>query len=197
MSTRARRLSGDDGLTAIELVIAMLVLAIIMVPLVGSFVIGLATTSQSAQETTNSSDAQILAAFFDGDVASSQVVNPAGASCGTAGTAVLSLRWNDSGAATVVSYRSVQDNTDQVDLQVTTNVFRLERVACTNGSVTDTSIVARQLAAQPTVTCDGPACGPDAKPSTVSLSMSSYARLLASSTERYTFGVTATRKVTS
>lgn len=191
-----RRRSGDEGFTVIELIIAMLIMIILMVPLATAFVLGLGTTHGSERDATNSSDAQILAGFFDTDVSSAQTVGVT-SGCGGAGT-FLTLKWNDGGAAVEAAYRAVADAARQAELQLAVPIYTAERVQC-GGAGAGTSVVARTLLAVPTVTCDGAPCSASTTtPRRVTLTGQESAVQLTdqSATDRYSLGVTATRKVT-
>lgn len=186
----------DDGFTVIELMIAMMILLVIMTPLATSFVIGLGTTRGSEQDASNSADAQLLASFLDADVASAETVSESSA-CGGAST-ILGLTWRDGSATTHVAYRTLTNPSRQARLTLTTPVYQLERVVCASvtGPVLEDDIVARTLAGIPDVTCDGSTTCP-ALPRRVTLTAQAYSTQLSdiSSTSRYTFGVTASRRV--
>lgn len=186
----------DDGMTIVELLIAMVILMLIMAPLATSFVLGLGTTRASELDAADSADAQLLSGFFDIDVASAQTVATASsATCGS-GTGVLQLVWKDGTADRVVAYEVVTDSVRQTRLGVTP-VYVLQRVTCsdTAGTVIDTQVVARTLATVPSVSCDKSACS--TTPRRVTLKATAYATQTpdAGTPGRYTFSVTATRKV--
>lgn len=194
--------SSDDGFTLVELLAAMLVMLVITVPLVTSFVVGLTTTRDGLQDTTNSADAQVLAAFFDIDVAGSQqVLEDVESSCG--GAAVLELSWDDAGTANVVTYRlaaadpAIQQDVHEVDPSAT--VATLERAHCVGSAEPVVNAVARSVVGTPSVTCDGDLDCP-VTPRTVSLELQQYSALVKdrnATSNRYTTGVTGTRKVTT
>src|SRR5690349_12332048 len=64
----------ESGFTAIELVIATVILGIIMLPLASAFILSIGTTREANQRTQNSSDAQIFSTYFSTDVASADSV---------------------------------------------------------------------------------------------------------------------------
>jgi type II secretory pathway pseudopilin PulG len=184
----------DDGFTVIELLIAMVLMILLLAPLATSFALGLGTTHATERDTVNSADAQILSAFFDIDVSSSKTVDVT-SSCGGSGT-VLALRWDDGGQQEA-AYVATLDPDRRTELQLSVPIYKLERVTC--GSSPGTSVVAHTLLAPPTVTCDGVLCSSTTTtPRRVTLraqdSSNQQSDLL--STDRYTFGVTATRKIT-
>ena len=188
--------SQDKGFTVIELVIAMMIMLIITVPLVTSFVVGTQTALGGQQDVTNSADTQLLGYFFDIDVANAETVAPSSPSCGGAGSA-LELSWTDGGSQ-LVAYRAVADAARQAELSFPTTVYRLERVLC-NSAGTSTTVLARTLLAAPTVTCDGAPCtATTTKPRRIGLQIQERSTQESDigSTDRFTVGVTAARKVT-
>lgn len=188
----------DEGFTLVELLIAVAVMLIIIVPIANSFVLGLTTTRGGMQDTTNSSDAQVLAGFFDTDVASAETVSTSSA-CAGAGT-VLALSWTDGSAAETVAYRAVADPAMQAELATVSAIDRLERVHCTNGAAVETTIVARSVfdSGGITVSCDGASPCAGARPRRVAIQVKEYTSQIADAgaSGHYTFSLTGTRKVT-
>lgn len=187
----------DDGMTVIELLISMMILGIIMAPLATSFVLGLETTRGSELDAGDSADAQLVAGFWDGDVASAQTVATSSMTCGS-GTGVVQLRWTDGGTIRVVAYRALTDPARQADLRLATPVYTLERIVCSDdsGTVVERQTIARALKAVPVVACDNGSCG--ATPRRVRLSAISYATQTPDlgTPGVFTVDVTATRRVT-
>lgn len=186
----------DEGFTVIELIIAMLIMLLLMAPLASAFVLGLATTRSGEEDAANSSDAQLLASYFDIDVASAESVQTS-SGCGGGGT-ILELRWTDGSAQRFIAYRAVANSARQAELHLTTPVYDLERVACSSasGPVQDTQTLARTLSASPVVTCDnGKPC--TTTPRRVTLAATAYSKQIndQGSTTSFTFGVTAARRV--
>lgn len=194
----------DDGLTLIELLAAMLVMLILTVPLVTSFVLGLTTTRDGLQDTTNSADAQALAAFFDVDVANSQAVQ-AGTPSGCGGP-VLTLTWDDAGTVNTVVYRmaaaDVDVQQDVHEVEPTLTVCSLERLHTVGSGTPEVTTVARSVVGTPAVSCGDSACG--TTPRSVSLEVVLFSALVRDkdlvdgdvASNRFTMGVTAERKVT-
>lgn len=191
---------GDQGFTIVELLIAISVMLVIVVPLAGSFVLGLGTANGSLQDTTNSADAQIVAGFFDTDVTNAESVALT-STCGSTGTAKLGLSWADGSQAVAVAYRLiVNDTAAQSELATPLVIDRLERVRCVDGVVVDTSVIARSVldSSGVQISCDAtPGSCPTPRPRRVSLSLTEFAPQLADTTggSRYAINVTATRKV--
>lgn len=185
----------EDGFTVIELVISMLILLVITIPLVASFVTGIQVSVGSQQDVTNSADVQLVGYYFDVDVSSAELVSPTSPLCGGAGT-LLELRWTD-GGTTRIAYRTVADTERQVDLGITTPIYRMERVKCTSiGS--QVTVLARTLVDGVTALCDMTPCADSSKPRLVTLELTERSTQQSDidAPTTFTFGVSATRKVT-
>lgn len=153
MVSRLRR--DERGVTLIELLMAVVLLAIIIVPLGGALVSFFRNTNTTTNRLAESHDEQIAAAYFAQDVQSIGVRNwatapfslqtsveqnaPAGGGlypCGVAGTpnATLRFAWNDpTGASTtqvvIVSYV----------VETVGGETQLHRLRCVSGSTTPTA----------------------------------------------------------
>lgn len=191
----------DGGFTLIELLLATSIMLVIIVPLTGAFVLGLGTANGSLQDTTNSTDEQVLAGFFDTDVVNAEQVATT-STCGSSGTAVLGLSWTDGAQAVKVAYRAVPDPAAQADLAVPFPIDRLDRVRCVNGAVVDTQQVARSVIESTgvQVTCDAAAVGTCSATTPRRITMTAVEQTPqladAGSNGRFTISVTASRKVT-
>jgi prepilin-type N-terminal cleavage/methylation domain-containing protein len=186
----------EEGFTLVELLIAMLIMLVIIVPLVGSFVLGIQTGLGSQQDVTDSADAQLVGYYFDADVASAETVSPTSSTCGGPGS-ILQLTWTDGGAVQV-AYRAVADTTRQAELHLTTPIYRLERVRCSNAT-TDVTVLGRTVTAVPAAQCDAATCTPSTTtPRRVSLAIPERSTQQADkgSTDTFTVAVSATRRVT-
>jgi type II secretory pathway pseudopilin PulG len=185
----------ESGFTVVELVIAMLIMLVIIVPLVGSFVLGIQTGLGSQQDVTNSADAQLVGYYFDADVASAESVAPTSPTCGGTGS-VLELTWTD-GATVKVVYRAVIDAARQAELHLTTPIYRLERVRCAGGAP-DVTVLGRTVTSVPQASCDDAGCTAGAKPRRVALVISERSTQQGDkgSTDTFTVTVSAVRKVT-
>lgn len=106
LKPRARR---DDGMTLIELLIVIALIAVIVAPLTAIVIVSVRTTDQAADTLSESFDAQLTTAYFSQDVQSAGVRDwsaagfPVTASiwsnlspdpCGSA-TALLHIAWDD------------------------------------------------------------------------------------------------------
>lgn len=190
-----RRRADDEGMTLIELLIAMAVMLIITTPLVTGFVLTLATTSTADQDTTNSIDAQIISSYFDRDVANSDSIS-ASSTCGAGGgsTTVLSSSWLDGATQHIVAYQATADTPQQVALNAA-HVYRVTRYDCTGGGAT-ASVVARSASVVPVALCDGAACTNIAStPSAVTLTINELPKKAGD--PPFVLTLTATRRVTS
>lgn len=187
----------EQGMTVIELLIAIMILGIIMAPLATAFVIGLQTTRGSELDAGNSADAQLIAGFWDIDVASAESVRTSGITCG-AGTAIVQLTLRDASVLRYVTYQATLDIARKAELKLDTDVYTMERVICSDisGTVVEQHILSRTLRAVPTVACDEGVC--TSTPRRVELRAVSHATQTpdAGAPGIYTISVTATRKVT-
>jgi type II secretory pathway pseudopilin PulG len=182
-------------MTLIELLIAMAVMLVITTPLVTSFVLTLATTTTADQDTTNSTDAQVLSSYFDHDVANADSVSTS-STCGAAsGSAtVLATTWLDGATQHVIAYQALPDTQQQAVLN-SAHVYRITRYDCTGGGSAAT-VVARSASVVPVPQCDGTACGAAAStPSSVGLTVNELARKAGD--PAFVMALTATRRVTT
>ncbi|TNC29575.1 PulJ/GspJ family protein [Amycolatopsis alkalitolerans] len=177
------RLNGrDGGFTLVELLLAITILGIITVPLTQVVLVFLRTSDQTAARLTESTDAQLSAAYFARDVASVGVrasaspyatqpsIDTTGDAgwpypCGASGTTpVVRFAWDDYPAgATAVQTR--------VAYVVSADHTQLRRLVCAGSAAPQSAMtLARDLypAAPPVVTCSSPCSGaPDAVSMTV------------------------------
>jgi prepilin-type N-terminal cleavage/methylation domain-containing protein len=174
-----RRCGDDAGFTLVELLVAIAILGIIIVPLAETIIVGLRTTTGAQQRLTESRGVLISAAFFANDV---QSADPTGLTVGSsarcgAGNAVVTMQWaNDVSNSNIAAYVIATDPS---------GTLLLQRRFCQNGTLLNTVTVAPDLAAvPPTVTCS-PGCG---SPRTLTMTV----------TERtgYSYRVQGTRRST-
>lgn len=177
----------DAGMTIIELVVAIIVLGIIIVPLSTSVIIGLATTQRAAQRTTDTTDQQLLASYFLYDVQSAADVSTTSPGCGGANT-ILQLHWVDP-----------VDGLDRKAAYVADPAGTLDRVYCDSSGATRTTSMVAAVQSAPSPRCDGVACSaaqPGGTPRNVSMQVSTVGSKSGASYETYTFTLSATRRVT-
>lgn len=187
----------SHGFTAIEIVIAVLILGIIIAPLLSSYVLGLTTTTSANATTSNSSDAQNLSAFFSSDVASAEKASIA-TGCGTGGgaTEVLLLDLGTGATPRYISYTAEADASEAARLGVP-QALVLNRVACdASNTSTQSTPVAQSMSQLPTLTCAPAACSAaTSEPRTITLDVSEWGGK--SSDEKYTFQISGLRRVTT
>jgi prepilin-type N-terminal cleavage/methylation domain-containing protein len=178
--TRLRDRRDDRGLTLIELLLAVVLLAIIMVPLAGALISFFRNTNATTNRLTESHDEQIAAAYFAQDVQSigvhdwtaapftmktsvEQNVGPTAGlyPCGAASlpAAVLRFAWDEptgdtSTQVVIVSYV----------VETVGGAQQLHRVRCAGGSTTPTSdiVLAHELVSVGTPTFTGSSTMPQA-----------------------------------
>lgn len=140
-----RTVAADEGFTLIELIIVVAIIPLIVGALAVSLISVFSLQNATASRLNDTADSQVVASYFIGDVQSSaQVTSQAltTSSCGNvSGTQLLAMQWSGSAGnyQTTVSY---------VEVQQPDGTYVLERLACTNGSVTpsSTTIIASDLA---------------------------------------------------
>ncbi len=155
----------DDGFTLVELLVAVVIIGIIMVPLSNLFIGFLRTDGTASARLDESHDAQIGATYWAQDVASigiRQAYDPATKTfplaqsvnvafpCSTPAdsSTVAVLGWDEldsSGAATAVRVAYVTSGTSLI------------RLRCDGGTLQSTATLAHELdtASPPTVVCSG------------------------------------------
>lgn len=164
----------EDGLTLIELLISLGLLAIVIGPITFGFLLGLLETTAAHERIADASSAQVISSFLLADVESSQEVRDsvtqrdAGEPCQPAGDLKVELEWTEpkDGANVVASYVSrPEDGQDQ-----------LYRIECTGGVLADPLLLVLNLNADDPVivTCerDGSAVGCPDDPESVAVHFS-------------------------
>jgi prepilin-type N-terminal cleavage/methylation domain-containing protein len=89
----------EDGLTLIEVVIAVTIMAIIMGPLAAAMVIGFNMVNASSQRLSLSADRQLVDVYLARDASSAQSATIGGTSPCTGAAVVLALQWNTVGVS--------------------------------------------------------------------------------------------------
>lgn len=196
MTTRPR---GDDGMTLIELLISIIVLAIIIFPLIMVLEFSFTTASATTQRTQDSAGAQIMSSYFVTDVQGADFVwssahptnfataipnldptKPPSASvqCGSTSGAtqtVLELQWQDlSNAISSVTYDVVTptDGTDPALVRHTYSVNVAANSCTPTGSTTLIYALDNSAGKAPTVTCAPVSC---VTPQTVQMTVNAFA----------------------
>ncbi|TIC88841.1 prepilin-type N-terminal cleavage/methylation domain-containing protein [Nocardioides sp. GY 10113] len=182
---RVNQAAGDDGFTLVELVMAVAILGVVMVALTGVVLQHLKVTAATEARLNESSDQQLVSAYWQGDVSSLGVRTPVDATdplsprqsvwtggtgpgsvppdCGSGlvGDLVIGFAWNvyPVGAADPLD---AWDASLEAAVYVTEQVggqYLLSRVRC-HGASTERHVVARHLRAAPTVACADAAGSP-------------------------------------
>src|SRR4051794_23869428 len=96
----------EAGITLIELMIAVTLLGIIIVPLTTAMVTGLISTGEAASRLSESRSPLFASAYFADDAQSSDVngVTVGGAAACGGGTNVVTFSWNETNAGTNAQY---------------------------------------------------------------------------------------------
>jgi Tfp pilus assembly protein PilW len=141
-ATAIDRVRDESGVTLVELVIAIMLLGIIIVPLTASFIFGIRATSDSTDRLSEARSPLFTSTFFAGDAESATTITTGGTpACGT-GTNVISFSWTEtpvpSGTPTTfrASYVVVGSGADQ----------KLVRNWCAGASPVNAATVAPVLA---------------------------------------------------
>lgn len=107
MSDAARRQSGDEGLTLVELLVATSITGMLASVIASAFFVGVKTTDAANARLAGSQGAQITRSFFPADVSSASADGPVAAitvgppPCTDATPVVATLSWTDRDAAAV------------------------------------------------------------------------------------------------
>jgi prepilin-type N-terminal cleavage/methylation domain-containing protein len=191
---------GEEGMTLIELLIAISLMAIIMVPLTGGLYLALVTNSGTIQRTTDTSGGQLMSSFLVPDVQSADTVASAAPFVCAQGTTFLELGSFDAatGAQTEVSYNIVPQGAPSMDDEVTRSTYSVDGGTCMS---TSSSVVVRAALSptlrdpNPIVTCTPSPCGPTTRSVAVTLIALSKSVTSRSYYSGYTFQLSATRRV--
>lgn len=176
----------DNGFTLVELVLAVAILGVIMFPL-GNLVLGYFDNTTATQQLTSMShDQQITGTYFAEDVGSlgrhasdgsskqSVWTSTTGIpySCGSGISVFLALAWDEHSSTGTATTSEALYGTRSVTANGRTEL-QLVRLHCSNSSSTPdfSSVLAHNLTATPTVTCDGASCAAATYPQSVTLSM--------------------------
>jgi hypothetical protein len=158
MNRSAGRCRGEDGITLSELLIAMVITAIIVVPLAGAMFVGLRSSMTAQNRVEESAAANILSSYFGPDVqntvaVATGVAEPASACGGGALGSVGLLLTTEFAPNTTTPVASVAYYRGSGADQTT-----LYRRVCAGAAASAATPVIRNLAAAPTFSC-APDCG--------------------------------------
>jgi prepilin-type N-terminal cleavage/methylation domain-containing protein len=148
---RVRRCRGEAGVSLIELIIAMALSSVLMVPLGAGLYFGLRSTADTQIRLTQSNRATLLSSYFSADVQGANAAATGTAEstsvCGTAVVTADLLLSRPDGTSVSYSRGAGASATDWM------------RRTCAGGTVTSSVRVIRNLAGAPTLTCAlAPSC---------------------------------------
>lgn len=170
--------SGEGGFSLPELMVSVIILGIFAGVVASALFMVIRVADPTADRVEASFGPRFSALYWQPDVASSEIVNPPGATCGT-GTVLVSLRWTDDRTGTNVASWSTQGPAPET---------ALVRTLCRGGTQVHRAEVASAIvAAGTTARCDGTACGTGVTPATLTLDVETR--------EGLRFTVRATRRV--
>ncbi len=163
------RLQRDDGFTLVELLIATLILAILLVAVSAAMIVVLRTTGSTDVRLSESRDQQFAAAYFSEDAHGATTVSIGGTpKCGTDGAAVVEFVGQDFDAALTVTTKVVTYVVRAGSGADGSTTRELHRLLCTAPTATPAYplssprdvTVARQLAdsSATSVACIGAGC---------------------------------------
>jgi prepilin-type N-terminal cleavage/methylation domain-containing protein len=143
----APRAKSMDGFTLVELVIAVTILALIMVPLTAAATFFITHGQDATGRFADDASIRSVISLFTTDGESAETVTaPDPAPCGSGSTALVTLTWTDDGTIFRASWST----------QTSGSTITLVRQRCTGTSLVSTLLVA-DVQAAPTVTC-APSC---------------------------------------
>jgi len=153
--TRPAARRNDRGLSLVELLIGTGLLSLLGL---GMIAMSLGTVARVASDQVKgggeASSLQLASTYFARDVSGAQAITTQQCGAGLGGDALVSLALSGSGPQPgLVTYRSL----------VVAGSQQLVRAACIGGPI-DRTTLAEHLRTEPTVTCDGVPCQPEADP---------------------------------
>ncbi|MCU1426090.1 MAG: hypothetical protein JWL83_90 [Actinomycetia bacterium] len=140
------RLRGEDGVTVADLLIAMVITGIIMVPIAGAIFVSLHTSGATQNRIQESAGANLLSSYFGTDVQNTTNVAinapETTAACGAGAMPSVGLLLTTGSASSISYSRGTGANQ---------NIF--SRRVCTNGAASTPVVLSRRLAATPVLVC--------------------------------------------
>lgn len=153
MSARAA-VTDEQGFTLLELIVAISLLGIIMIPLAAAFTVA-GSASQNARDRLEGSTASLFAsAYWADDVQSADTITIGGSAC-SGGSAEVTFAW----AADPTAPTGAQSQASYAVRDAAGGGKRLVRIACGGSSATNTLVP--RLGTVKGVSCD-PSCTPSA-----------------------------------
>lgn len=141
---------GQGGMTLVEMMVAMVIIAIIVASIAQSVILGMQTVGDSNARLTESVGVAFASAYFIPDVesAASVAVN-SDVDCDVSGASVARFEWADSDGSRIATY-GVRDHNGERSL-----VRRL----CSNGVAGSEIVLVRTISSTlPTPVCEPTAC---------------------------------------
>ncbi len=164
-----RRVSGDAGLTLVELLVATAITALIAPVLAGALAVGWRTTDDTVARLGSNRDRLLVPSLFTRDVQSAGTVQTSGAACTQPGdTLAVRFAWTETDATGGTLDRAVSW------VQTSGTPRYLERRYCADGTSVTASVSASHDAAGAAVTCRdvaGGAAGPCSSATVVELTV--------------------------
>jgi prepilin-type N-terminal cleavage/methylation domain-containing protein len=175
----------DAGFTLIELIIAIVILGIIIVPLTGAIIDGLTTTTNAQSRLSESRSPMFTSVWFadDAQSADSYSIPPSGPSCG-GGTNVVSFTWTENSTLYRASY----------SIAVAGAKKTLTRTFCSPNSSPQVVTVAPVLGAN--LGCGQPACASVTPDSSNPVRAAAFTLTATTPNNENYFTLSATRRAT-
>jgi Tfp pilus assembly protein PilV len=193
MNERLPSVQDEEGLTLIELIIAVGILGVVIIPVITAMLLGILETNATRDRIADSSSAQLTTAYLHGDIQSSQSVATTGdcvpASL-TGGTVRLQFQWIDPATPATTTKASYIDFIED-------GQHRLYRATCVGASTNDTFLVHHFDSL--TVACDGATPCTAATPEEIEVTITAFsdAPNPGSSYTPFTFEIDGVRRVGS
>lgn len=144
----------EAGFTLLELLVAITLLGIVMVPLATAFVVGGRTFENTRDRLEGSTSSLFTSAYWAGDVQSADSITTSGAPCAGTGVNVVTFAWAaDPGATTTPTSLPVAMTKVSYARIDSGDGSQLVRVLCPAGGSPATNTVVPRLGSVSPVTC--------------------------------------------
>lgn len=192
MREQTHALEGEQGLTLIELVIAVGILGVVIIPVITSMLLGILESNSSRDRIADSASAQLTTAYLHADIQSSESVATSGDCVPSAlagGTVLLQFQWVDPSTPSTTTKAAYIDFVDD-------GQHELHRASCI-GATTDETLLVHYFESM-TVACDdaAPPCA-TTTPEEVAVSITAFSDAPDpdSSYEAFMFEIDGVRRV--
>jgi prepilin-type N-terminal cleavage/methylation domain-containing protein len=134
--------SDESGYTLIELLLVIALLGFIVAPISAAIVVGLRTTSATANRINSSHDAQLVSIYLPADIQSATTVDQTGTNTGCHPNSVLYLKWTQ-----LVDPSSNAVDTYEAAYAIAQNdgEWQMTRYYCVNSALVQQTVVAHNL----------------------------------------------------